>query len=108
MGTDRTLRRTKMGSYINPANQSKESWLEENGTWSATPKTVTAEPGCLPVCLINNVMFTAAGIAYNDHELKAFSYNDGRSKLWYWVEVEKLLDPNVSDLHFYKDRIQYG
>lgn len=94
-----------MGAYVNPANdQSKESWLRENATLaghSQAPRTVNDVPNHLPVCLVDNGLFTAAGIAFDERELAEFSYYDGRPKEWYWVETEKLMNPNVSDLHYY-------
>lgn len=90
-----------MGAYINPVNQSKEDWLRENATLTDTPESFDSKPGYLPVCLVDNRMFTAAGIAFNERELEAFTYPDGRRKAWFWVEKEKLMDPDVSDLHHY-------
>lgn len=97
-----------MGAYINPVDETKESWLQKNATLAGhanAPKTINDVPNHLPVCLVNNGPFTAAGIAFDERELAAFIYPDGRYKEWYWVETEKLMDPNVSDLHYYlKDK----
>lgn len=91
-----------MGSYINPVNQSKEDWLRSNAKPAETvPQSINEVPEHLPVCLVDNRMFTAAGIAFDDRELEAFTYPDGRHKTWYWASKEKLLDPNVSDLAYY-------
>lgn len=93
-----------MGVYVNPVNQSKEDWLQENSVYSASegPDTFDSSPNHLPVCLINNGTFTAAGVACNERELMAFSDPfDSRPKEWYLVPIEKLLDPDVSDLHHY-------
>lgn len=90
-----------MGAYINPVNQSKEDWLRDNGTETNVPASVDAKPDHLPVCLVLNPGFSAAGIAFDERELQAFTYPDGRPKKWFWVETKKLLDPNVSDLHYY-------
>jgi len=63
-----------MGYYVNPQNMSKESFLKKEGvavpnnpriTWESVPK------GYLPVVLVNNGPFTAAGIAYCESELKS-------------------------------------
>jgi hypothetical protein len=83
-----------MGYYINPRNgETKEAWLAANG------KPVTVEeakafsaPGSEQrlVCWVDNGMFTAAGIAYDDRERDAFLYPDARPKQWYLVDVAKL------------------
>lgn len=92
-----------MGAYINLSDQSKEDWLKENATAVSNrpPKSIDAVEGHLPVCLIDNGMFTAAGIAFDERELQAFSYPDGRPKTWYSVSTEKLMNPEVSNLYYY-------
>lgn len=92
-----------MGAYINLSDQSKEDWLKENATAVSNrpPQSFDEKPDHLPVCLIDNGMFTAAGIAFDERELQAFAYPDGRPKTWYWVEKEKLMNPDVSNLHYY-------
>ena len=91
-----------MGAYINPVNQTKEEWLRDNGTRTNVPQSFDEKPDHLPVCLVDNGPFTAAGIAFDQRELEAFTYpGDHRLKTWFWVETKKLMDPNVSDLHHY-------
>jgi hypothetical protein len=91
-----------MGAYINPENMTKEEWLANNGQLIAYPPEKFDEmPGKLAVCLVDNGAFTAAGIAFDERELQAFTHPDGRPKKWYWVDKEKLMDPNISDLHYY-------
>ena len=89
-----------MGAYVNPTNETKESFLSREGkivnhiNWSELPK------GELPVILIDNGLFTAAGICYCENELKAFfGPNDFRQKEIYIVPVEKLM--SVSNLKDY-------
>lgn len=89
-----------MGYYVNPPNESKEDFLDREGMvippyprlgWKDVPD------GFLPVVLINNGPFTAAGIAYCEGELKAFTDpGDLRPKVIYLVKREKLIA--VSDL----------
>jgi len=90
-----------MGAYINPKGRSKESWLEEFGELIETPpKTVDLSSEFLPVCLMDNGPFTAAGIAFNQLELDAFTVkSDTRPKIWYMAHKEALLD--VSNLKGY-------
>lgn len=83
-----------MGIYINPQNgSSKESWLQTNGTRLASaPSTgYNFKSGKMPVCLMDNGMFTAAAaVAYSDGEISEFSRADGRPKSWYEVDVDLL------------------
>lgn len=89
-----------MGYYVNPPDESKESFLSRNGIpisvglkWADLPK------GSLPVVLVHNGPFTAAAIAYSEAELKVFSDpSDRRQKKYFVVKVEKLL--SVSDPGF--------
>lgn len=93
-----------MGVYINPTNgQTKEQWLNDNGIELGP----TIPPGNYMtgdeslVCLVNNWQFTAAGVAYDERELRAFQQDDGREKTWWLVETKLLLDPEVSPLAEY-------
>ncbi len=69
-----------MGLYINPQNgQSKEAFLKERAE-PINPQAFktfdfTAEPSKLPIVLVDNGPFTAAGVAYNERERKE----------WLWV-----------------------
>lgn len=84
-----------MGFYINPKDgSSKEDWLKAHGTalssfnldmWDHSGKQ-------LPVCLVDNGFFTAAGIAYCPREAEEFMRPDGRPKQWYLVPTEALQD----------------
>lgn len=72
-----------MGMYINPTDMTKEEWLAKHG------EHVNAKPpwdrDVLPVCLIDNIAFTAAGVAYSPAELEAFASPDPRPRKWYRV-----------------------
>lgn len=92
-----------MGYYINPQNMSKEKFLTSNGItvpgntleWDAVPS------GCLPVVLIKNPMFTAAGIAYCKEELTAFTNpNDRRPRIIFVVDIKDIIE--VADQDFRK------
>ena len=88
-----------MGYYVNPKNMPKEKWLNENShpkVSNFAPKWNETPSGHLPVCLIDNGPFTAAAICYSPEELAEFARNDGRAKIWLFVETEKL--KTVSDI----------
>lgn len=45
--------------------------------------------GFLPVCVVNNVFFEAAGVAYDEEEFNEFNhYLDVRPKQWLYVPIE--------------------
>lgn len=92
-----------MGCYINPQNETKESFLEREGLKLEKP-TWTNNKDFLPVCLIDNGAFTAAGICFSEAEMKNFTDpNDFRNKKWYMVEISKLME--VSNLLNFKHKI---
>lgn len=85
-----------MGYYINPVNESKESFLEREGLevpqtdWEKIPKD------SLPVILINNGAFTAAGIGFDKREYEAFvDKRDRRPKKIYIVKKDKIKSTGV-------------
>ena len=79
-----------MGEYINPRDRSKEQFLLDHGRLIDSPGDVYA--GELPVCLVDNGPFTAAGIAYSRGEIEAFdSPSDDRPKSWWAVKIDDLL-----------------
>lgn len=115
-----------MGYYINPPEGTKEQWLEKFGQMISDPAWPAPE-GMIPVCLIENPTFTAAGIAYCEEEFKGFlapdstpeeiaaakqsveasggaffSLDSGRQRprTWYYVPIEKIIQmaPEMKDL----------
>lgn len=87
-----------MGYYINPPGESKETFLNNKGVKLIEPPTFDKiASDMLPVCLVDNGLFTAAGIAYSQKELATFAdTNDPRPRQWYLVKIKDLL--LVSDL----------
>ena len=83
-----------MGYYINPKDCTKEQWLHENGEEippMLAEELAAANGSHMPVVLINNGAFTAAGIIYDTDELMAFTGpGDHRPKIFYSVPREKL------------------
>lgn len=83
-----------MGYYVNPKTETKEEFLERQGKRITRSEFVAftdfSGPN-LPVCLMDNGLFTAAGIAYNQREVEEFSDpNDHRPKMYYLVSKEDL------------------
>lgn len=86
-----------MGYYINPPGYSKEEFLMKNGIFiqqSELPTDFTDFPNdCLPVALLDNGPFTAAGICYDPREYQVFkNVKLGRPIQWFLVKKE-LLEP---------------
>lgn len=115
-----------MGFYINPQNRTKEVWLEMFGQVTETPVWPAPE-GTIPVCLVDNGPFTAAGIAYCEQEFYEFLAPDStpeeiaaakqrieatgsafysldrgkqRPRTWYYVPIEKIIEvaPEMAEL----------
>lgn len=85
-----------MGCYVNPRDQDKEQWLETFGRpVNHTEAAITESE--VPVCLVNNGPFFAAGVAFCEREIEEFKRpDDHRPKQWFMVPREKLYE--VSDL----------
>ena len=101
-----------MGYYINPkpvtlATEQKSSalaqpipkefWLAQHAacTLSSAPDWVKLRQvarDMLPVCLVDNGVFSAASICYSEEELAAFAQPDGRRKAWFLVPIKDLLE----------------
>lgn len=94
-----------MGAYINPQDCTKEAWLRLNAREVSREDVIGKNFGAgeLPVVLIDNGIFTAVGVAFDDSEVKAFTLpHDGRPKRFY---VAKLGDiKKVSDVEKYLNR----
>ena len=93
-----------MGCCVNPSDQSKEAWLFAHGELVDQPKAFDTVPeGMLPVCLVDNGIFSAAAVAFDADEFKSFTdKTDRRPKLWYQVETDALFE--VSPLERYLNR----
>jgi hypothetical protein len=88
-----------MGCYINPRDMAKEAWLKLNGEKTDGPTAVTTSH--VPVCLVNNGPFLAAGVGFSEREVEAFNQpTDYRPKQWYRVSREAAR--MVSDLAHYE------
>lgn len=86
-----------MGIYINPKDKSKEDFLadlvdEGRATVHRAAPAKHFDEGRVVVCLVDNIGFTAAAIAYSARELQAFAHDDGRRKIFFKVEASALAD----------------
>lgn len=90
-----------MGCYVEVEN--KEQWLKDNSSWNTmvkTPKWEEFGGDHLPVVLVDNGPFKAAGIAFDKQEYERFTDPyDFRPKVIYSVALEEL--KKVSDIENY-------
>lgn len=85
-----------MGYYINPKNQSKEDFLLNVGM--IVPPHVVRDykyplqkGGSVPVVLVGNDGFTAAGVLVDINEVERFmDREDDRPKLYFLVPIDEL------------------
>ena len=96
-----------MGMYINPSGMSKEDWLLNNAIPVKLQELSNFDwkSDKVPVALLDNGMFTAAGVCFNKEEFEVFSNPDGRRKLWFTVSKEKLrqVSPDDYDNYFHNE-----
>lgn len=97
-----------MGLYINPTDMSKEEWLLKHGTYvpgcAAAWAIYDQDPNLVPVCLVDNIMFRAAGVVFDRREFEAFaSPVDGRKKEWYCVPKEKIKEVCPDYRYYFKE-----
>lgn len=87
-----------MGFYINPKNCSKEQFLAEKGERIQPHEAKQVFDGGthLPVCFVDNGIFTAVTIGYSKNEIDEIDEidapRDGRPKEWYSVRREDLAE----------------
>jgi hypothetical protein len=98
-----------MGLYINPPQESKETFLDQYGRMITLSDFLTFDftSDEVPVCLVDNGPFTAAGIAYDAREVKAWTDpNDYRLKEYWAVPIkcitEELAGVSPADLARYR------
>lgn len=90
-----------MGWYINPEGETKEAFLRREGKEVKDIDWIKIPQGQIPVVLIDNGFFTAAGIACSQDELHAFTLSDDpRPKTFYLVPTEKILEVMGNDEDF--------
>ncbi len=85
-----------MGYYVNPETETKEEFLTRVGERVTSP-TYPTNPTKAIVALVDNGLFSAAGICYSRRELEAFtSPTDRRPRSFYLVAKNELY--KVSDI----------
>ena len=94
--------------YINPRDgSSKEKWLKDNAKGCSLHTFLNAPAGSVGVCLVDNGFFTAAAVAYDADEAKAFtSPSDPRPKHFFLVERGKLLDGDAGLAQWEIDKLR--
>ena len=98
-----------MGVYINPMKGTKEDWLMKKGRqvcmiWPEVTLLdfkLFTEKNELPVILVNNGTFTAAGVAFNEQEYEMMTERERnkRPKILFAVSKKKL--KKISNLKDY-------
>lgn len=78
-----------MGFYVNVSGMRKEDWLVRYGRQVPLAEA-TVTDNELPVILVDNGSFSAAGIAYCEQELEIFLREDGRAKKAFMCKREDL------------------
>lgn len=81
-----------MGFYIEtPAPRGKAQWLLDNAGALEVSAPAAGRPDSIPVVVVDNGPFEAAGIAYDEDEFKAFLRPDGRRRTFLLVPREQVL-----------------
>lgn len=81
-----------MGLYINPPKESKEDFLRKFGTIISLSEGWTDRPRfSVPVILINNIAFTAAGIGFDEDEFNEFTQITDRATIKMWVPISEIV-----------------
>ena len=80
-----------MGLNLEPKTD-KSAWIKEHGdfieegTWKPDIEFDDASDDDLIVCLVNNGMLYALEVAFSKDELYRLKQEDGRHKIWYFVD----------------------
>lgn len=83
-----------MGFYINPMETSKKKWLDLYADPIPLSEAVnfdfTQNPDHLPLVLVDNGMFRALGIMYNEDQRDHMTIQDGRPMSYYVTHKDNL------------------
>ena len=84
-----------MGFYVNPPNEDKEQFLDREGLLVEKLDYSKVPSSMVPIILMDNGAFKAAGIAYSEKEFKAFTdKSDPRPKKIFLVKKAALKEIN--------------
>lgn len=96
---------TVMGYYIEvPENHHKAEQLvrlEHAEQLPGPPSSLKHIPeDKMLICVVSNLLFDAAGICYDDRELREFASPDGRPRSWLLMDKARVLElcPHVKDV----------
>jgi len=85
-----------MGYYLEvpERNNKRAQLIKLHGAEDAgfPPANLAQVPkGKMLICVVENGVFDAAGIAYSDEELKRFKAPDSRPKTWLLIDTEEVV-----------------
>ena len=85
-----------MGLYINPPHESKEDFLNNHAKLISRGEffafNFAADTHLVPVCLVDNGPFKAAGVAFDYREVDAFVTEDHCPKKFYLIDKNLLTE----------------
>jgi len=81
-----------MGYYIEtPQPRNKAAWLVANHKAIVIPAPIYLSPPLTTICVVENGMFDAAAIAYDQSEFDAFVRPDGRPRTWLAMSTDEVI-----------------
>ena len=80
-----------MGVYINPTDgRTKEQWLKDHAVETLKP-TYPPSEGLALICLVENNLFTALGVIFDQREWQEFNEpHDFRLKRWFTAPTSEV------------------
>lgn len=94
-----------MGLYIevpqhrNKAQQILDTWPEAR-RWDHTEGFDAIPVGFCAVCVVQNGMFDAAGVVFDEKEYRDFLHPDGRLRTWLLVRKEDVMKLPKAKFYF--------
>lgn len=84
-----------MGYYIKPLDKTKEAFLWDHGELVSRDVVLSHDltGAKLPVALVDNGAFTAAGICWDRHEVEAFTRLSETRPILYFLVPKEVLKP---------------
>jgi len=94
-----------VGYYIEvpePINKASQLVVLHEAVAIPPPRSFDAIPSDQAlICVVENGMFDAAGVCYDEKEFSAFNHPDGRRKFWLLMNKEEAirLCPRLASVH---------